>query len=339
MDVRLKYVNTNSLNVRRGPGLKYSIAYSLPYNTDITVRFPGTVADGYTWVERNKYPGLWVANEYLRDPAARSKIGLHVSQFVYDPNALLAMLSRMYSAGNPISVCKILGPSEQITPAQVKAISPPTTVVYRLYRDSDGGYDLPASELFRRIDGNQALWPTDFFQIRNEWNDVSPGAIQLRLQDMQWCEANSGNYRKRLVDPGCSTGNPDLLPPDPNSPWMQPHFQNFMRYVRDHGHRFSLDEYYRNDGDYELFRFLHHVYPYLPADLIANMPRMIFTEFSQDDIAYLSYNGLLSLFNTWNTELLKYSFVDGACVFAMGDSGGWAGYNTANNILVYEAVG
>lgn len=340
MEVRMKYVNTNSLNVRKGPGLRYPIAYSLPRDTPVTVRVPGSnTGDGWTWVERNLYPGLWLANEWLRDPTPGSKIGVHLSQFNYDPTAFLAMLGRMYKAGKPMCLVKILGPGEQITPAQVKAVSPSTTVIYRYVRLSDGGYDMPASEIFRQfIDPYKALWSADYFQIRCEWNAWDKATIQQRTDELRWAEVNSGNYRKRLLDPGWATGNPGG---DPMDTYGQQYIQDYMRYIRDHGHIFSLDEYYRNDYDFELFRFLHRVYPNLPADLRNNMPPVIFAEFSVDGIAYFSYDALLSQFKIWNAELVKYPFVKGAAIFALGDTGGsdWVAYNTANDMLAYENVG
>lgn len=332
---------TATVNVRRGPSTVYPVAYQLPAGTDVKMIMDNVIiANGYHWLERFTYRGLWIASEFLKKKInlTSSRIGVGVSQFNYDPTAFLAMLARMYNAGKPMSVVKILGPGEQITPAQVKVVSPSTIVVYRYVRPTDGGYDMPASEIFRQfIDPHPALWKADYFQIRNEWNAWDKATIQLRTQELQWCEANSGNYRKRLLDPGWSTGNP---PGDPMDTYGQAYIQDYMRYIRDHGHCFSLDEYYRGDYDFELFRFLHRVYPYLPADLRANMPPVIFAEFSVDGIAYFSYDALLSQFKVWNAELSKYVFVKGAAIFALGDTGNpdWAAYNTANNMLAYENV-
>lgn len=248
------------------------------------------------------------------------------------------MLRDMHAAGFPLPGVKILGDSEPISVQEIKEASPETFVAFRYYRPDDGGPSMTAAEWFPRfIDPFPGRHGADAYQITCEWDQWDEASIAWRIDQMRWCEAHSSDYPKHLLEPGWSTGTP---PGDPMDTYGRGYIQDFMGFVRDHGHYFSLDEYFRNDGDFELFRFLHRVWPYLPPSLRDNMPPVVFAEFSQDGIAYLSYDGLNSLLRTWGTELRKYPFVKTALIYLLGLTGNldWAAYNIAPNMRVLADV-
>lgn len=242
----------------------------------------------------------------------------------------------MAAAGRPLCAVKILGDSEQITVQQIKQLSPQTFVVYRHYRDSDGGPDVSAQEFFRKfIDPYPPRHGADAYQLYGEWDDASQNAIKFREDQILWCESHSGDYLKRVLDPVWSTGWPGG---DPMATYSQVHILAHLRFLRDHNQYFGLDEYYRDDLNFELWRYFDRVYPFLPDDLKRYHPRMLFGELGQDNIARLSRAELLALFRQWNSKLIQYSFVIAGFVYCLGDSIGWAGYNFAPHMAVLAEV-
>lgn len=132
----LMYVNTDSLNVRSGPGLTFPIRYTLPRGTDITVDTAHPkIVGGWTWVERLKYPGLWVALELLTDhapaPVTYKVFGIHWSQD--DNGEMLDLLTRANLTGRPVPWLTILGGVNNVDIVEVMRRSPRTKIFYRQF--------------------------------------------------------------------------------------------------------------------------------------------------------------------------------------------------------------
>ena len=342
MTVATKYVNVNSLNVRNAPA--GAISYTLPYATMITVILENTMRiNGWTWIERAKYRGQWVALELLTDtnpvqtPAQTTlKIGLHLSMYNYDSGELISTLKAMTKTGRFCPGILLLGPSELAAEA-LRNASPNTLIVSRVYYDGDQGRELTAGDYFRRFvfgDPNRAS--IRYHQINNENNDLSPAAIKWWLEQMAW--ANLNGYR--LVVPTLPTGNPADL-----NEWKRADVLDFLRAIRDGGHLLAFHEYYRDDGDWELFRFLDHVFPMLPADLQRNMPRTVITEFGIQGGRDYPPESWLSMLKTWQARLAGVPWIISVMAWAIGDTGGstnpgqnWQRDNWANKLSVYRQV-
>lgn len=308
-------VTTAKVNVRTGPSTSYPVAYTLPINTDVKMITDNVMeANGYHWLERYTYRGLWIAREFLKkkiDPIISNlKIGIHLSMR-NQPPTVLSTLSQMSAAGRPCPAILLLGPDEMPV-SQIQATSPNTTIVLRVWPGGGSGHTLSGEEYFRNnVDGSPERKRVRYHQIDNEDTDFSPGALTARIQRMAWVEGHG--YREATPTP--PTGIPDL------GYWSQPYVWDFLRYVRDHGHIFATHEYFRNDGDWELFRFVRHALPLLPADLQANMPKMIYTEWGMQGGRDIDRATWLAFLKTGQAVLQVYPWIIGACSWAIGDTG------------------
>lgn len=324
---------TATVNVRRGPSTAYPIAYALPAGTDVKMIVDNMVlANGYHWLERFTYRGLWIASEFLKkkiDPIAGSlKVGIHLSMRNQPPN-VLQVLSQMSNAGRPCPCLLLLGPDEMLV-GQIKQASPNTVIILRVYPGGGSGHTMSGEEYFRTyIDGDPNRKMVKYHQLDNEDTDFSQAALQARLQRMAWIEQHG--YREATPTP--PTGTPDL------GVWSQPYMWNFLRYVRDHGHIFTTHEYFRNDGDWELFRFIRHALPLLPPDLQSNMPKMVFTEWGKQGARDIDRATWLAFLKTGQAVLQPYPWIIGACAWAIGDTGdnpppaeNWTGDNWGNKL-------
>lgn len=245
----------------------------------------------------------------------------------YDQSALLALLKQMKVNKRPCPLILLLGPDE-IAISQIKAVSPETTVILRVYPGADVPqyFDVMNSERIK----------ADAHQTENESTDWSPQGMTKRRNAMIWSQAHGF----KLATPTPSTGYPDI------SNWSQPYVWDFLRFVRDNGHYLAIHEYdIAGQGDWTLYRFLHHVLPLLPADLQGNMPRVVFTEFGIQKARDMGRDQWLAYMKSWQAELSKYPFVVGAALWAVGDTGGsanpgedWQADNWENKIDLLSQV-
>lgn len=332
MAVQDKWVAVSGANVRTGPGLTFNAKYALGYGTYVTIRTPPITnpSDGLSWSERNKFPGYWMASKLLQDtnPDAFKhllQVGAHLSMFNYSQTDFLNLLRQMRATGYPMPCLTVLGPAEIII-SDVIAASPETELISRVYYDGDGGFGLPVDQYFRQyVDGDIGRRRIRFHQWRNENTDISPTAIARWKQELGWVELHGF----RGAAPTWPTGTPEI------AEFQRPDFLDLMRYVRDHGHRFAIHEYFRNDGDWELMRFLHHVYPTLPSDLRNNMPQIRITEWGVQGGRDIPADAWMNNLKDWQTLLMPYPFVK-VSTWAIGDTGGgtvnWQGDNYANKM-------
>lgn len=232
---------------------------------------------------------------------------------------------------------KVLGPGNPITPKQIKEVSPNTKVVYRRYRFSDGGPDMDAPTFFRFVDADPALWSADYFVILNEWDDFRESAAAWHTTQMKWAYAHPENYLKRLLVPGWSTGNPGG---DPMDTYLKPHILKLFGLIRDLEMLASIDEYDLSDGDWDMMRFLDHVWPKLPPELRNHMPNLFFGEIGKDRQAYQSEDALYTLYQGWNGIYRAYSFVVGGVIFMVGNTlnTDWDAFNVAKQMTVFESM-
>lgn len=237
------------------------------------------------------------------------------------------MLDTMRRAGRPCPVITLLGPDE-IAPSRIRAVSPETTIILRVWRPGDDSLDLSARQYFERyIDPYPERASVRYHQISNEVVRFDPGAITFWIANMSWTQ-NHGPYR--LAVPTWPTGTPDL------SLWQRADILDMLRFIRNNGHILALHEYYRGDLDWELGRFLHHVLPTLPEDLRNNMPRVAFTEWGQQGGATIGREAWKTFLSSGQRELSKYPFVIGGATWAVGDTGNveWLGDNWASKMDV-----
>ncbi len=76
-------VNTDSLNLRSGPGLGQGVIARMPFGTQLSITQAGVAADGYTWygVSSTQYGSGWCAGELLA-PAGSGNTGIQVGDTV-----------------------------------------------------------------------------------------------------------------------------------------------------------------------------------------------------------------------------------------------------------------
>lgn len=330
----LKYVNTVWLNVRTGPGTTFRAIYALPKGTDITVDIDHPIsANGWHWVQRLKYPGLWVANELLSDNNPLSsgnplRVGFHLSQFRYNKPRLLAMMGRLHAKHTPMPFMLILGDTEPLVQDFID-VSPDTLYAMRIYRENNDSL-MPAPQYFGTyVDHNPNRTKIRYHVISILNTQFDPATMQWWIDQMDWTEAHG----YRLVVPCWATGNPGDL-----GVWKRSDVWRFIRHIRDRGHLFGLQEYDMGDGDWNLWRFHDHVYPLLPLDIQTNMPLMVMEEFGRSYCGQMSKEALVSVWRTDNARALSLPYKVYLAEWCCGDSGGYMPDNYGENMEALEEV-
>lgn len=206
--------------------------------------------------------------------------------------------------GRPCPLILLLGPDE-ITISRIKAASPETAVIMRVY---PGDAIVP----YFKNNMNGERRKADAHQYDNESTDWTAQGIQRRRDAIKWADANDWT----LALPTPPTGYPNV------SEWSRPDVWDMLREIRNSKHYLALHEYdIAGQGDWTLYRFLHHALPLLPDDLRANMPRVVFTEFGIQKARDMSAETWLAYMKSWQAELTKYPFVIGAALWAVGSTG------------------
>lgn len=235
---------------------------------------------------------------------------MHVLMINYGD--VLGLLKKMRANGRPCPVITLVGPGE-LNPEEIKRDSPETTIIMRVYYPDDGGLKLNAAEYFwHYVEPFPPRKVADYHQINNEVNVFEPWTVLWWMDQMRWAE----EHGYKLAVPSWSAGNP----PDMNV-WQRPDVLDMLRHIRDKGHLLALHEYDLGYGDWTLLRFIRHVYPTLPADLQANMPKVAFTEFGEHGAHSWDKATALAKLRAWQAVLAPYPWIVGASVWTVGNTG------------------
>lgn len=239
-------------------------------------------------------------------------------------------MRNLHNAGRPFGLVTNVGPDE-MSCAKLLEASPTTKIVLRIWPGGGSGMDLSVRDYWaQNIAGRPDRKLATFHQHNNEMNDWSPSAVawwrfQLILAD---------NMGFKLALPTPPTGTPDI------GVYQRNDVLDLMRAVRDGGHLWACHEYFRQDGTWELGRFVMHVYPTLPPDLRNNMPMVGFTEWGEQGARDWSADTFRTKIRQWRL-LLDYPWILGAATWTYGDSGSvtnpgenWQGDNYAGMLDV-----
>lgn len=361
MDVLLKYVNVPSVNIRRGYGLKAPIVYELPRGTDITIRVPGIRQDGWTWVERNKYPGLWVAEELLRS-ATNKTFGLHWSSG--DNGEMLDLLSRQTAKGKPVPHLTILGGVNPVDVQEIMRRSPETIIYYRNWYPWGGSSTtnyIPASgtwddtsydegysfgQLYiNMLRNNQRAFITR--KMSNKVIHVPHNEPYLNGRDikgaafLRWCNGLLDAMDR--VDLAMSAFN--FPPGTPDYPdgihegrgfWSNPDTHTFIRKLLARGGVVNIhlgDLFHRNDYGFDDFLRQRKIRPWLPTDIRA-------IKFAATEYGFYQLNpmdgGIFAGMLSRGQDLMGYDSVD-ANIWVYKHTQGFDGDDMDNKLGVYEA--
>lgn len=253
-----------------------------------------------------------------------------------DETALLNTMAALHHAGRPFGLMTNVGPDE-ISCAKLLAASPTTKIVLRIWPGGGSGIDLGVRDYWlQNVAGYADRKLATYHQPNNELNDWSPSTIawwrfQLIMAD---------NMGFKLALPTPPTGTPDI------GVYQRNDVLDLMRTVRDGDHLWTAHEYeIDGQGDWTLYRFLHHVYPTLPPDLRNNMPQVGFSEFGIQKMRDMPNDLWLSKVRGYQAELSKYDFVVGAALWSFGDSGqvtnpgeNWEMDNFSNHLAQFMEV-
>ena len=245
-------------------------------------------------------------------PCGGLLVGIHLGMRNANFPLFLDTLHKMYLRGRPCPLVLLLDP-DNIAASQIRAVSPSTLIVSRVYPGGGSNLTMTAAQYFGQyVDGDVERRQIYYHQINNENNDASPQAIQWWIEQAKWTMAH-GNYR--IVIPTWPTGNPDY------NVYSQPHIWELFRFCAQYGFPIALHEYYRNDQDWELFRFADHCYPLLPPDVKAHMPLIMHTEWGQQGLRDMPRTGLVSLLRTYQARLAALPFRAITATWTWGDTG------------------
>lgn len=337
-----RWVKATLLNVRAGPGTQYTALAHLAQGTQVSIN-GARIANGFAPYTMPDGREGWVSTLWLNDwpptstppqpVAAGNKLSFHY-QAGGNNAALLEVLRTCHIPG---LLLMRYGWQGELSPADVKAVSPTTEIMLRPWQQNETQPDWSKPDLYTAGRAFPA-WVkpesgVDFWQIINEpgYGPGTPSFWQGALD-----EANARGVKLAV---GCfATGNPKLPGEDPA--WWNA-FYPVLRRCKAEGHALMLHQYLIPDPgtkDWsEPWGIMRHkqLYAQLPDDL-KDLPLRIGEFGTMDAAKSFSTEEYVAGLKQAGALLAQDSFVRWAALWTVGGAGTWADSLIDGKLLAIE---